>query len=232
MSTAGRWPSRVGAAALLFFVGGPILARLAVLPAIGGFAMYALGGLLGLITLIAAVVTAVRHGIAPARSALAIGAILSAVFVMSALPGRSVPRINDITTDTDNPPRFVHAGTLEANRGRDMTYPGAEFATQQKAGYPGLAPLPLAVEIGEAFKRVEAAAREVAGWELTRVDPGAHSIEGVATTALFRFQDDFVVEVRSHGNGSIVHMRSKSRDGKGDVGANAARIEAFFARLR
>jgi uncharacterized protein DUF1499 len=29
-----------------------------------------------------------------------------------------------------------------------------------------------------------------------------------------------------------VQMRSKSRDGKGDVGANAARIRAFFNRLK
>jgi uncharacterized protein (DUF1499 family) len=198
----------------------------------GGFLVYALGGFLGLITLIGAVITAVRRGMAPARSALAIGAILSGIFVMSALPGRSVPRINDITTDTDNPPKFVHAGTLAANRGRDMSYPGIEFATQQKAGYPTLAPLRLPVGIDEAFRRVEAAARDMAEWELTRVDLGTHSIEGVATTALFRFQDDFVIEVRPEANGSAVHMRSKSRDGKGDLGANAARIEAFFAKLR
>ncbi len=57
-------------------------------------------------------------------------------------------------------------------------------------------------------------------------------IEGVDTSWLFRFKDDFVIEVRPDGaDGSLVHMRSKSRDGKGDVGANAKRIRAFFARV-
>jgi len=38
--------------------------------------------------------------------------------------------------------------------------------------------------------------------------------------------------VRPRDGGSIVEMRSKSRDGKGDIGANAKRIESFFARLK
>ena len=48
----------------------------------------------------------------------------------------------------------------------------------------------------------------------------------------FSEADDFVIEVRPNGTGSIVQMRSKSRQGKGDVGANAARIKALFAKLR
>ena len=41
-----------------------------------------------------------------------------------------------------------------------------------------------------------------------------------------------VVEVRPDGTGSVVQMRSKTRDDKGDIGANAARIETLFAKLR
>ena len=80
--------------------------------------------------------------------------------------------------------------------------------------------------------RVEAAAKQMPNWEILRSDPGAHVLEGVATSSLFRFKDDFVVEVRAQDNGSVVQMRSKSRDGKGDIGANAARIKAFFAKLQ
>ena len=70
------------------------------------------------------------------------------------------------------------------------------------------------------------------GTEITRSDPAAHALEGISTTRLFRFHDDFVVEVRADDGGSVVQMRSKSRDGKGDIGANAARIKALFAQLR
>jgi len=35
------------------------------------------------------------------------------------------------------------------------------------------------------------------------------------------------VRVRGDGSGSHVDLRSRSRDGRGDLGANAARIRSF-----
>ena len=71
------------------------------------------------------------------------------------------------------------------------------------------------------------------GWKVTYTDPKTRSLEGVATTSLFRFHDDFVIQVRPApgGSGSLVEMRSKSRDGQGDVGANYKRIQSFLAGL-
>jgi uncharacterized protein (DUF1499 family) len=208
------------------------LAHLQLLTALHGFILFALGGLLGLVTLILALIGLVRGGFASARTGLVTGLVLTAIFVLSAMRSGKVPRINDITTDMTDPPKFVHAPTLDANKDRDMNYPGESFAQQQREGYPALAPLRLTASPDDAFKRVEATARQHGNWELTRVDPSARALEGVATTRLFRFQDDFVVEVRPQDAGSVVQMRSKSRDGKGDVGANAARIEGLFAELK
>ena len=56
-------------------------------------------------------------------------------------------------------------------------------------------------------------------------------LEVVATTRLMHFKDDVAVEVRPEGTGSSVHMRSKSRVGKGDLGANAKRIRMFLSEL-
>jgi uncharacterized protein (DUF1499 family) len=69
-------------------------------------------------------------------------------------------------------------------------------------------------------------------WEITFTDPATGAIEAVATTLVFGFQDDIVIRVRPapHG-GSRVDLRSKSRDGRGDIGANAARIRAFIREL-
>ena len=41
------------------------------------------------------------------------------------------------------------------------------------------------------------------------------------------FKDDVVVRVRSSARGTLVDLRSVSRVGEGDLGANAARINAF-----
>jgi uncharacterized protein (DUF1499 family) len=113
-----------------------------------------------------------------------------------------------------------------------MGYPGASFARQQQDGYGTIAPARLAVAPAEAFARVRTTAQSMPGWEVTRDDADAGAIEGIERSWLFRFEDDFVIEVRPDADGSIVHMRSKSRDGQGDMGVNAARIRAFYAALQ
>jgi uncharacterized protein (DUF1499 family) len=51
----------------------------------------------------------------------------------------------------------------------------------------------------------------------------------VATTFWFGFQDDIVIRVETTSAGSVVDLRSASRVGRGDLGANAARIGSFIA---
>ena len=165
------------------------------------------------------------------------GGMLPAVFVVLVVlvasgAGDNPPRINDITTDTASPPTFVYALTLPENAGRDMAYPGEEFARQQRDGYGEIAALTLALPPDETFKRVAAAARSTEGWVITREDPAARAVEGYETSRLFRFKDDFIIEVRPADGQSVVQMRSKSRDGQGDVGANAKRIRTFLSRLK
>jgi len=231
-SRPGRFTHFFGIAAFVLLIGGPLMARFGILPEMAGFGAFVLGGLLGLLTVVGALIGAVRRGLAIAGPALILGLVVIGIFLVVAFPGRKYPRINDITTDTANPPQFVIAASLPGNQGRDMQYPGASFAEQQRQGYPSLAGLTLSLPPDQAFQRVVAAAREMPTWEITRNDAAARTLEGVATSKWFRFKDDFVIEVRPHDGGSIVEMRSKSRHGQGDIGANAARIEAFFAKLK
>ena len=44
---------------------------------------------------------------------------------------------------------------------------------------------------------------------------------------MFHFVDDISVRIRPAAGGSRIDIRSKSRDGQGDIGANAARIRTF-----
>ena len=62
--------------------------------------------------------------------------------------------------------------------------------------------------------------------------PAEGRMEATDTTRWFGFKDDVVVRVRPEGAGSRVDVRSVSRVGRGDVGANAARIRAFLQALR
>jgi uncharacterized protein (DUF1499 family) len=227
-----RWTRRLGVLSLALGAGGPLAAFAGLAAPLAGFLLLALGALLGLAATIAGLVALARGGGGAAAAGLAPGlAVVATVLVLGA-GAREYPRINDITTDTERPPAFVHAPALAANAGRDLDYPGETFARAQRAGYGELAPLRLALPPDEAFARVRRAAAAMEGWTLTREDAAARAVEGVDTSRLFRFQDDFVIEVRpAEDGGAVVHMRSKSRDGRGDLGANARRIRAFLARV-
>jgi uncharacterized protein (DUF1499 family) len=235
ISRLGRVSAWLARLCLLAAILGPILAHFEVVAPMTGFVIFGFGLLLGVLGLVLGLV-AWLIGPAGTRGTTAGGVIPALLVIVAAFVGSgaglSTPRINDITTDTDQPPLFVHAGTLPENAGRDMSYPGASFAAQQKAGYPDLGPLTLAMPPDEAFKQVAAAARSMPNWLITREDAAARALEGYDTSRLFHFRDDFVIEVRPTPNDqSVVQMRSKSRDGKGDVGVNAARIRTFFGRL-
>jgi uncharacterized protein (DUF1499 family) len=106
-----------------------------------------------------------------------------------------------------------------------MSYPQDWVAIVQ-AAYPDLAPIQVNASPDAAFEAALAQA-EAMGWTLTEQDPAAGTFEAEDRTALFRFVDDIRVRVRPDGSGSVIDVRSKSRDGRGDIGANAKRIRAF-----
>ncbi|NHA16008.1 DUF1499 domain-containing protein [Thioalkalivibrio sp. XN279] len=140
---------------------------------------------------------------------------------------RSLPFIHDITTDTVNPPVFVAVLPLRADAANPPEYPGEEVAQQQREAYPEVQPLLTELSTAEAFDRAEQVAREL-GWEIVVTVPQDGRIEATDTTFWFGFKDDVVIRVRPTADGSRVDIRSKSRVGRSDVGANAARIEAFL----
>lgn len=143
---------------------------------------------------------------------------------------RALPFIHDITTDTANPPAFVDVVPLRADATNPVDYPGEETAMLQREGYPDLEPLQLSQSAGQVFERALEVAREM-GWEIVAAVPSEGRIEATATTLWFGFKDDVVIRIVPDGDGSRLDIRSKSRVGRSDVGANAARIRKFIAAL-
>lgn len=234
-SRLGRASAWLGRLSVLFVILGPLLAHFELVRPLVGFATFGVGLLLAILCLLLGV-AALALGPSGTRGATGGGmlpAVAVVLVVLAASGARSgIPRINDITTDTTDPPAFVHAQTLPENAGRDMSYPGESFARQQREGYGEIEPLVVASPPAETFRRVAAAARSMDGWVITREDETNRAVEGYDTSRLFRFKDDFIIVVRDSNGQSIVQMRSKSRDGQGDVGTNAKRIRAFLARVK
>jgi len=211
----------IGLLAALATALGPLVAHFGIAPPLGGFVLFALGGLVAVLTGLVSIVQLVRGKGLTLGGGL--GVLAGLCFFGIASQGTGYPRINDFTTDPADPPTFRFAGTLGPNQGRDMGYPPA-FAAIQHACCADLHPATLAVPPREAFERALAVAKARPDWTVTQADPDTGTIEAVATSRVFRFQDDVVIRVRATDGGSRVDMRSKSRDGKGDIGANTVRI--------
>ncbi|MEX2124938.1 MAG: DUF1499 domain-containing protein [Woeseia sp.] len=139
---------------------------------------------------------------------------------------QSLPLIHDITTDTANPPEFVDVAPLRADAPNPAEYPGEETSVQQREAYPDILPLELGLSADQTFDQALETARDQ-GWEIVAAAPGEGRIEATATTFWFGFKDDVVIRITSTDAGSRLDIRSKSRMGRSDVGANAARIRRF-----
>jgi len=227
-------PWIAAAAVLLLLVAGPGT-RLGLWDFRTGFVLLRWGAYLGILAAGLGLVSLLwrvpggKPG--PAVLAIVLGAIAALVPYRWMQRAQQVPPIHDITTDVERPPEFQAVLPLRAGAANPAEYGGPEIAAQQQKAYPDVVPLVLNVPTEEAFRRALQAARGM-GWEIVAADSGAGRIEATATTAWFGFKDDVVVRVTPEGQASRVDVRSVSRVGMSDVGANAARIREYLARLR
>ena len=160
-----------------------------------------------------------------------------------------LPPIHDISTDRQDPPGFSEA--LERRRGEESNdldyasktipeavsgrwpdYAGMAVSEAQAEAYPDIQPIALDAEPERAYEEALAVARDL-GWHVGATSPEAMMFEATAETFWFGFLDDVSVRVTpGEGGGALVDVRSVSRVGLSDLGANAARIRTFDDRLR
>jgi uncharacterized protein (DUF1499 family) len=235
-SLVARLGVAVGLVSLLALAAAGPLHRQGVLGLTGAFgvlkwALYGAAATLVLSVIAIIVAARRRSGMSTAVTALVLA--LVAIGSLGALVWKAagVPPIHDVTTDTEHPPQFVAVLPLRAGALNPVEYGGPNVAAQQHKSYADLAPLTLNVPPGRAFDRALTAARTM-GWELVASDPAAGRIEATDTTFWFGFKDDIVIRVAAAPpSGSRVDVRSLSRVGGGDIGANAARIRKYLKAL-
>jgi len=139
--------------------------------------------------------------------------------------------IHDITTDMDNPPAFVFIRPDDGFRINSLIYPGEEFSAIQRSAYPDIKTFVTPLPPRRVFQKAVFAGR-LLSWEIIAKDFAGLRYEAVAKTQLFGFIDDISVRVTPLADGgSAVDLRSMSRVGITDLGANAKRIRRFLAEL-
>ncbi len=194
-----------------------------------------LSGIAGFVLCLLAIVVAKMSGVRIDGSRAWIGLLIGGVFagyvLLQLKTVKSLPMIHDITTDTANPPTFVALADARKAAPNGIEYKGLEIAGQQKQTYPNIAPFISALAPAQLFVKAESAAR-AAGWEIAAADVQAGRIEATATTLIYAFKDDIVIRIAAKDGGSQLDMRSMSRVGLSDVGANAKRIREFFVGLK
>tara|TARA_R110002073_G_scaffold37559_20_gene108270 strand:- start:351 stop:1121 length:771 start_codon:yes stop_codon:yes gene_type:complete len=183
-------------------------------------------------------ILAARKGLGKERNMILVAMALSVIPLIFVMPqmikARSVPPIHDISTDTVNPPEFVAIATIRKDAPNDLIYAhegsAEKLATLQRTAYPQVVTLSLEASVAEAVSQ-SAQVLTAQGLEIVNADPVAGIVEATATTFWFGFKDDVVVRVTPAGASSKVDVRSVSRVGQSDIGANAARIQKFLSAL-
>ncbi|MDB2646572.1 DUF1499 domain-containing protein [Pseudomonadales bacterium] len=234
-----RWWAKAilvgGVVAVCCVLVGAIGVRIGLWPYGTGFTFLTGGAVLsvmGLFLGIIAYVVCLRKGLRAERSGILIGILLSAMILAqlgiqySAVT--SVPVIHNISTDTVEPPAFNKLVAIrEAEGANPLAYDAEVLAEQQQAAYPEVKTLVSSQPTNVLFNQAMLVLQDL-GLEIVNEDTAAGVIEATATTFWFGFKDDVVVRIRSTVDGSIVDVRSVSRVGQSDLGANAKRIRAIL----
>ena len=174
-------------------------------------------------------------------SIAAIGALVAWVAYLipeSFRPGENenYPPIHDISTNRVNPPEFFAVAPLRADAPNTLIYGGSNNMTSERLieltneAYPDLVTQRYSESVNVIFEKALAAVDDL-GWELVAQDASAGRIEATGTTFWFRLKDDVVIKIDQQGSDTAVDVRSVSRVGTGDVGANAIRMRKLFALL-
>ncbi len=128
-------------------------------------------------------------------------------------------------------------GRLVSEVQEEAEFDPASMQEPEDAPYPyTLDTLVLPGDLAGIAATAEQVARDF-GWEI--VTPAAVSaadletrIEATETSTWFGFRDDIAIRLRSVDNGVAVDVRSTSRVGLSDLGANAKRVDAYLKTLQ
>jgi uncharacterized protein (DUF1499 family) len=239
---ASRWTSRIAVFSLVLLLTALLLHRLFGLDTLIALnlvkAAYAGVGL-SLLLAVAAVAVIWHHGTqGTARVVFAVTVCLAMLAgpLALALLARDYPMINDITTDTVSPPPFDIVGKMRGPGTNQVTYPGEAFALQQRHAYPDLKPLLVDRSAQEAFELVVDAVRRLKMDIVREEAPGGVAgktgyIEAVDRTLVLGFYDDVAIRVSGGEAMSRIDIRSASRFGWSDLGANAERVRALMHEI-
>lgn len=199
-----------------------------------GFAMLGFGMVLAVAAVLGGIISFFldRRSMGPVGTIVGIvaGAGLLLVMGNTISKGRQFPMIHDVTTDLRNPPAFQALKLREDNLvGLEGGIP--QWQSIHAKAYSDIQPLRLPMSQADAMARARSIVN-ARGWLVTLSNESR--IEATDTLSPFKFKDDIVIVATPESGGAVtrIDVRSVSRVGIGDLGANAKRVRAFLADMR
>jgi hypothetical protein len=256
VSRLAVWSRRVALFSLAATLVAVIVVRsgaLEIVPALSTLAGALVLGVVAILLAFGAGISIWREGVGGlnyAVTALLIGLALLAYPAYLGARAYRLPAIYDISTDPIDPPQFDAIARLRPRDANPITYAGLYAAELQHTAYSDIEPDETAATPQEAF---DAAMKVIAKrkWRVVDARPpqqaaaprvadarggqGASNrdgiIEAIALTPLLSFRDDVVVRIRASSDGARIDVRSASRYGRNDLGANADRIRDLISDI-
>jgi len=244
VSRAAVWSGRTAAFATATAIVSIGIARLGGGDPTGAVAVFGASLALAFLALLLAASAAVviwrtgRRGVGLAAAGFALAWALLAYPAYLTLQAISLPILNDVTTDFETPPTFmISAKAREARSGRTPPLPNPATEAAQKVAYPEIQPMMLDLEAVQAYQMALRIAKEL-GWRIVDATPpnlrgdGVAHIDATDRSLVFAFVDDIAIRIRPLANQTRIDIRSVSRIGRHDFGANARRIRKFIAAVQ
>lgn len=146
----------------------------------------------------------------------------------------TLPRLTDVETTPDEPLEFKMLAGMRPADSNPIVEPDETAIEAQDEAYPDIGPMVLERSAPEVFTLVHEAVERL-GWTIVLNEApgetGAGRIEASDRTLVMGFTDDVVVQVKGDDAHAIIDVRSVSRYGLHDLGANAKRIRDLFAEV-
>jgi uncharacterized protein (DUF1499 family) len=236
----GLWARRMALFFVQLLILTVLLHRFGTLatPAAMNLLAVSIGGLV--LAIIVAVIGLVRIWFGGQIGAAASFAAIGIALVGLALPLYfltqffMLPQLNDIETTPRQPMQFSQLAALRAADANRIVEPDLAQAELQEKAYPDLRPMELERSVTETFDIVHEAVKRL-GWTIVLNEPPSDQpgrIEATDRTLLMGYTDDVLIRVTGDDAQAFIDVRSVSRYGVHDLGANAARIRTLFEEVK
>ena len=182
-----------------------------------------------------------RDGLRGAGQALFGFALAAALIVYPAflaVEAFALPQIKDVSTDLASPPVFlISTKARAAHVGTEPTPSSEETRAAQRSAYPDIETVRVEMDSTEAYRVALSAASDL-GWRIVDAAPpnlagdGAAAIEATDRSLFFGLISDVAIRIRPGAVDTAIDIRSVSRVGKHDFGANARRVRRFLEAVK